>query len=80
MTNSIADLLHKKSFDKPDEIEIIKRYVQDNFRSECGVDIRQNNIIISVSSAPLAGELRMKLHELRKKIKADKRLVIRIQR
>ncbi len=78
MTDSIGDLLPKKRFDEPPEIEIIKKFVRDNYKVTPKVTINDNQIIIGVPDAALAGTLRMQLHELQAMCDTKKRLVIRI--
>lgn len=76
--DSIKDLLIKKDFEQPDEIQQIKNFVKSKFDEEPRVKITQNSIIISVSNASLAGALRMHLHHLSKELKTDKKLMLRI--
>ncbi len=78
MTDSIADLLGKRSYDEPPEVSIIKNFIRENFRSESSVAIKDRQIIITVQGAALAGTLRMHLHALKELCKTEKRLVIRI--
>ena len=76
--DSIKDLLRQKDFDKPDEIQQIKDFVKSKFDEEPAVKLTTNNIIITVSSAALAGALRMHLHHLAKDLRTEKKLLIRI--
>lgn len=78
MSDSIADLLLQKNFEEPEEVLIIKAFLRDNYKSECTVTMAQNQIIIGVKGASLAGTLRMRLHELQSLCQTKKRLVIRI--
>jgi hypothetical protein len=78
MSDSLADLLAQKNFGEPTEIEVIKHFIKENFKSTCQVSINQRQIIISVPGAALAGALRMRLHELQALCQTEKRLVIRI--
>lgn len=78
MVDSIADLLGQKSFAEPSEIAIIKSFVSEKYQVMPAVTIRENQIIINVPHAALAGTLRMQLHELQKLCQTKKRLVIRI--
>lgn len=68
----------KQKYDSPGEIEIIKRFINDKFASSCEVKVGNDQIVIGVSSAALAGSLRTHLHELQAQCKTDKRLLIRI--
>lgn len=78
MSTSIADLLKNRSADEPPEIQTIKQFVRKEFDAPCQVVIQQNQIIIQVSSAALAGSLRLRLYELQSLAGGIKRLVIRI--
>ncbi len=78
MTDSIGDLLPKKRLARPPELEIIKKFVNENYQIEPVVTVKPTQIIIAVPSAALAGTLRMQLHELQDLCQTDKRLVIRI--
>lgn len=78
MTNSMADILGKREFHEPKEIQIIKTFVRKEFGADCSVKISDRAIVILVDSAALAGSLRMQLHTLAKECGTKKRLVIRI--
>lgn len=78
MGSSIQDILQQRSFDEPDEIAIIKKFVLDSFDHRARVKITDQAIIITVSSAALAGALRPRLHELTALSRTKKRLAIRI--
>jgi hypothetical protein len=76
--DSIKDLLTRKDFEQPDEIQRIKDFVMSKFGEEPRVRITKDSIIISVSNASLAGALRMHLHHLAKDLETEKRLLLRI--
>lgn len=76
--DSIKDVLTRKDFEQPDEIQQIKDFVKSKFDEEPAVKITKNSIIITVSNASLAGALRMHMHHLAKEIRADKRLILKI--
>jgi hypothetical protein len=78
MADSLGDILSKKQMDEPPEIGIIKQFLQDKFQATAVVTVHPNQIVIGVSSAALAGTLRMYLHHLRQLCKTEKRLIIRI--
>jgi hypothetical protein len=79
MTTPIKDLLDKYKYAEPPEIQIIKDYLREHFQAEATITVQPRTIIISVSSAALAGALRSQLHQLQELCGNDKRLVIRIQ-
>ena len=78
MSNSLANILGKREFHEPPEIQTIKTFVRKEFSADCGVTIQERYIIIQVKSAALAGSLRMHLHVLREMCQTKKRLLIRI--
>lgn len=76
--DSLQDILGKKSFDAPPEIEAIKTFVRKNFSADVGVVMQTHSITIVTPSAGLAGSLRPLLHKLKKELDTDKKLFIRI--
>lgn len=78
MTDSLKDLLLKKNFERPDEVNQIKNFVLKKFGEEPSIKISQNSIVISVSNSALAGALRPEIHKLEKNLATKKRLIIRI--
>ena len=78
MGTGISDILSSKNFGEPDEIEQIKKFVQDKFDEESRVKITDQNIIITVNNAAIAGNLRYQLHTLQANLKTTKKLLIRI--
>lgn len=79
MTDAIGDLLPKRRFEEPPEVQIIKNFVMDKFQQPVGVTVQTTQILIQVKSASLAGALRMHLHELKQLCGTDKRLAITIR-
>jgi len=78
MSKALGDLLDTSKYAEPPEIKQIKAYIKARFQSEVGVAVGPRQITIAVSSAALAGTLRMHLHQLQQLCNTDKRLVIRI--
>jgi hypothetical protein len=76
--DSLFSILSNKDFDEPPEISSIKKYVQDEFKVAVGVQVRDKDIIISVPSAALAGTLRLRGPEIKRRCQLDKRLTFRI--
>lgn len=79
MSNTLSDILANKSFREPREITIIKDFVQEHFRANVSVILQENQIIIVVAHAALAGSLRTHLYDLQKRCKTKRQLQIRIQ-
>lgn len=78
MSSSIADILGNQRFEEPPEIMAIKDFVMQQFGHTPNVRITNQAIMITVSSAALAGALRPHLFQLQHDIQTTKRLVIRI--
>lgn len=78
MSESLSDILAGRVPQEPPEVAIIKHFVRDEFQAACGVSISQQQIVIQVRSAALAGALRPHLHTLKAACKTSKRLMVRI--
>jgi predicted RNA-binding protein YlqC (UPF0109 family) len=78
MTNSIADILGKKSYGEPEEIAVIKNYVRKELRTEVSVTVQDRQIIITVPTGAMASALRPHLYKMAIECKTKKRLMIRI--
>ena len=78
MSSTIADILAQKSYDEPPEVEIIKEFMRETFKTTASVKVNERQIIIAVPSAALAGALRPHMHLLAELCQTKKRLVIRI--
>lgn len=76
--DTLKNLLGKQQHAEPAEVKIIKDYVIEKFDHEPRIMVQQQQIIIGVPNAALAGALRMHLHELQALCQTKKRLVIRI--
>lgn len=76
--DSLDDILAAKDWREPPEIKAIKKYVRENFASEVGVRLGDEQIIISASSSVLASAIRSNSAALAKAANTDKKLVIRI--
>ena len=76
--DSLNSILSGKDFDEPPEMTSIKKYVQDEFKTEVGVQIREKDIVVSVPSASLANMLRLRSPDIKRRCQLDKRLTFRI--
>jgi hypothetical protein len=79
MTDSIGDLLQNRRIEEPPEIKIIQEFVESKYHLTPQVMVNQQQIVIGVKSAALAGTLRPQLPQIKDLCQTDKRLVIRIQ-
>jgi hypothetical protein len=76
--DNLADILARKDYDVPQEVTIIKRYVQEHFDVPVGVSIQTKTITITAKSSALIGRLRMHTLQLQRACQTDKRLIFRI--
>ena len=74
----MGSILGRKDFDEPPEVQAIKKYVQDEFKSEVSVMVRERDIVIGVSSAALANSLRLRSPDIKRRCQLTKRLTFRI--
>lgn len=79
MADSLGDLLRDYDLDEPPEIKRIKAFIRNMYKKEVAVAMQDNQIIITVPSAALAGTLRPNLHKIQKQCETDKRLILRIK-
>lgn len=76
--DTIGDIMGADRFEQPKEVALVKSFIKDKFSSESEVNVGDQQIIIVVPGAALAGALRFKLQELQKLLKTNKKLLIRI--
>jgi hypothetical protein len=76
--DSLFNILSTKDFHEPPEIQSIKKYVQDNFKTDVSVLVREKDIVIGVPGASLANTLRLQAPEMKRRCQLDKKLVFRI--
>ena len=76
--DNLSDILSRKDFDQPQEIGIIKRYVDEHFGVPVGVSLQQKTITITARSAPLVNSLRMHSVQIQRACQTDKRIIFRI--
>lgn len=78
MADSLFSILTGKNFDEPPEVASIKKYVQDNYKCEVAVMVREKDIIITTASSALANTLRLCSPDIKRRCQLEKRLVFRI--
>lgn len=76
--DSLLNILNDRDFDEPPEISSIKKYVQDQFGIDVGVQPREKDIVVMVPSAALANTLRLRGPEMKRRCQLTKRLTFRI--
>ncbi len=78
MSESLGDLLAQKNLREPAEILVIRTFLHENYQADCKITTNNNQIVIALKGASLAGTVRVRLHELQTLCQTDKRLVLRI--
>ncbi|MGH7486834.1 MAG: hypothetical protein ACREMY_14720 [bacterium] len=78
--DSLSDILRDKDYDEPPEMASIRKYVQDEFKTDVSVLVRDKDIVIQVPSAALANTLRLRGPEIKRRCQLTKRLTFRISR
>lgn len=76
--DSLHTILSNKDFDEPPEMSAIKKYVQDEFKTDVGVQVRDKDIVVTVHSASLANTLRLRGPEIKRRCQLDKKITFRI--
>ena len=74
----IGDILSRKDFDVPPEVEAIKTYIRRHYDAEVTVTVQQRGFVVSARSAGLISTLRMNLPKLQKAAGTDKPITLRI--
>jgi hypothetical protein len=78
--DSLADILGGKSFEQSDEVQAVRDYVRQNYKSEAVVKLQRGALILSVPSPGLAATLQLEREKISQKCKLTKKLIIRIGR
>ncbi|MBL8122331.1 hypothetical protein JNM87_06315 [Candidatus Saccharibacteria bacterium] len=77
--DGIADILSRKDFDVPPEVQAIKEYVRRYYNQEVQVTADKRSYIVSARSAALIGTLRINAPAIQKAAQTDKKLIFRIK-
>lgn len=80
MMDSLQEIMGKKNFTPPDEIEAIKQYVKRKYNSSCKIKVERDTIVLHLPSSALAASVQMERQQLIEKCSLDKKLVIRYGR
>lgn len=78
MTESLGNILNKKSYGEPPEIAKIKNFVREIIGTEPRVSIKSNTYFVTVPNASAAGALRVHIYKLERDLGQGKRVVLRI--
>lgn len=74
----IADILKRKDFDVPPEVEALKSYVRRTYAAEIAVTVLPREFVVSAPSSGLIATLRLNVTELQKAADTTKRISFRV--
>ncbi len=75
--DSLQDILSKKDFTPPDEIQLLREYIERRYKSRCQIKLQRDAIILSVRGSALAATLQLEQDKIIEGCGLKKRLVIR---
>lgn len=78
--DSLQEILGKKNFKPPNDMEALREYVRRRYDSNSYVKIQRDAIILSVQSSALAATLHLERNNIIKSCNLSKKLVIRTGR
>ncbi|MCL5113090.1 MAG: hypothetical protein M1554_01255 [Patescibacteria group bacterium] len=74
--DDIRDILTKRRFNPPDEIVLLKKYIQINFDIDSEIINTKNTIIIKINSASVASILRTRIDKIKSELNVPKKIQI----
>ena len=75
--DSLQEILGKKSFSPPDEMQALRDYVQRRYKRNSFVKLQRDVIILSVQSSALAATLQLDRNNIIKACNLSRKLVVR---
>lgn len=75
--DSLQEILGRRDYSPPDEIEAIKGYIYRRYKSRAKVRLQRDAFIVSVPSSALAATLQLERGRLIEACNLTKKLVIR---
>lgn len=78
--DSLQEIMGRKNFTPPDEIEAIKQYIKRRYNSGCKIKIERETIVLSLPGSALAATVQMERQSLIDSCVITKKLFIRYGR
>jgi len=75
--DSLQDILGKKNFTPPNEISVIKEYIERRYKSPSRVRVERDVVIVRVPSSALAATLQLEQRTLIESCQITKKLIVR---
>lgn len=77
--DSLFSILSNKDFDEPPEIASVKKYIQDEFKTDASVQVRGTDLIVTVPGAALVNTLRLRGPDMKRRCQlVDRKIIFRI--
>ena len=80
MMDSLQEIMGRKNFTPPDEMDAIKQYIKRRYQSTCKIKIERDTIILSLPGSALASTVQMERQSLIDSCGLTKKLFIRYGR
>jgi hypothetical protein len=74
---SLQDIMSQRSFAPPDEMAVVKDYVQRRYKRTCKVRLERGALILSVRGSALAATIQLERNKLIEVCALKQKLVIR---
>lgn len=75
--DSLQEILGKRDYSPPDEVEAIRGYIERRYKSKCYIKLQRDALIVSVRSSALAATLQLERQRMIETCNITKKLVIR---
>ncbi|MDL2363570.1 MAG: hypothetical protein QFB86_04290 [Patescibacteria group bacterium] len=77
--DSLFSILSNKDFDEPPEIASVKKYISDEFKVDASIQLRGNDLIVTVTGASLVNTLRLRGPDMKRRCNlVDRKIIFRI--
>ena len=77
--DTLQDLMGRYAPKEPDEVRLVKQYIQDQFQMGAKVGLQGEDVlVITVASASLANTLRYRIPQLQAASGTSRRILLRI--
>ena len=77
--DNLNDLLQNKNFNEPEEIGLIKQFINERYHADAEVKVLQTQITVAVPGAALASSLRSDIVTIQKLCQTEKDIRIFIR-
>lgn len=75
--DSLQEIMGRKNFTPPDEMETIKQYIKRRYKSGCKIRLERDTIVLLLPGSALAATVQLERQQLIEACSITKRLFIR---